>query len=192
MSAFKENFVITGSIAVVLVLAGAYTWSVVKDREITALSNSQAGVSLSTDEKTSPYTDLNGDPVALSDYVGEILVVNSWASWCPFCKTELEELSGLAAEYSDEDIRILAINRAEPATTAQRFLRNVKTTSEILLILDNDDRYYKSIEGYTMPETVFYDRKGNIVKHHHGDMTVSQMKEYIDEAVKISKAKEGQ
>jgi len=163
-----------------------YSWTVIQKGRQAALQNSPAGLSLGSDEQVEPYTDLEGNPIALTDYIGEVLMVNSWASWCPFCSVELEKLSDLVNLYEDKGVRFLAINRAEPATTAERFLRSVGTTDGVMLILDKDDRYFKSIEGFTMPETVFYDRTGNIIHHHHGEMSLIEMRQYVDEAIDAS------
>ena len=37
-------------------------------------------------------TDLEGNPVALVDHLGEVVLVNNWAFWCPPCRAELPEL----------------------------------------------------------------------------------------------------
>lgn len=187
MSFTKGDVIALISVTLIVILVAFYSWTVVKNGELTALQNSPAGYSLGTNDQVSPYTDLNGNPVALSDYVGEVLVVSSWASWCPFCGGGLTRLSNLAEAYSDEDVHILAINRAEPATTAERFLKSVGATNGIMLILDADDKYYKSIGGYTMPETLFYDRNGNIIYHRRGEMSLIEMRLYVDEAMLVTK-----
>lgn len=183
MSFSKGN--VFALIFIVLIVAAAtfYAWTSVQKGKQTALQNSPAGLSLRSDEQVSPYTDLEGNPVALTDYVGKVLVVNSWASWCPFCGGELTKLSSIAETYTDEGVQVLAINRAEPATTAERFLRSVGATDGVMLILDPDDRYFESIEGFTMPETVIYDRTGAVIYRHHGEVPIDKLRQYLDEAI---------
>ena len=36
------------------------------------------------------FTDLEGNAVGLTSYVGEVIVVSSWASWCPSCVDSLK------------------------------------------------------------------------------------------------------
>jgi len=56
--------------------------------------------------------DLDGNMVSLSDFRGQNLVINSWATWCPFCVTELPDFAALQKEFGDQ-IVVIAINRQE-------------------------------------------------------------------------------
>ena len=80
----------------------------------------------------------------------------------------------------------MAINRAEPATTAERFLSEIKVSEHVTLILDPEDRYYESIGGFAMPETIFYDREGNMTHHNHGVIKLEDMRKYVDAALLVS------
>ncbi len=137
----------------------------------------------SSEGAESPYRDLNGDPVELSDFNGQVRVVNSWASWCPFCVEELPDLDRLAAEYADDDVVVIAINRQESATRAERFLNSISPLEHTLILLDRSDRFYEGIGGFTMPETVFYDTAGNVVVHKRGFMELPEMREHTETAL---------
>src|SRR5699024_8495011 len=53
---------------------------------------------------------LYGETVKLSDYKGENVIVNFWATWCPPCREEIPDLQKL---YDNKDIEILAIDLTE-------------------------------------------------------------------------------
>jgi phage gp45-like len=78
---------------------------------------------------------------------------------------------------------VIGINRAESRTTAEAFLTTLGLTDEVLLIVDADDRYYGAIGGFSMPETIIYDTKGNIVKHKRGQITEAELTLVLDEAL---------
>lgn len=160
-----------------------YTWTIVQKNRAALIPESEALSVLKTTEGQLPYTDLEGNPVALTDFVGEVLVVNSWASWCPACAKDLPLLSSVAETFKNDDVQILAINRSEPGSTAELFLRSINATPSIKLVLDPDDRFYESIGGYTMPETIFYDKAGKIVHHNRGPMTLDEMHRYVKVAI---------
>lgn len=170
----------------VLVLGGWYVFSVTQKNIQAVKDGSPAAVSLKTTMDQSPYTDIDGNPVALDSYLGEVLVVNSWASWCPFCAQELPAFSQLAQEYSERGVSVLAINRAESGSTATAFLRTINATDGLTLVLDPDDRFYSSIGGYTMPETLFYDADGAVVMHKRGMLSYDEMKQYTEAALSAS------
>ena len=54
-------------------------------------------------------TTLNGTEVTLSDYQGEVLVLEFFASWCPSCRKNTEHLSRLQLTYQDQ-VNILAVD----------------------------------------------------------------------------------
>lgn len=134
-------------------------------------------------DSAAPYTDLDGNPVSLSEFSDTVLVINAWASWSPFSKDELHDLSVIASEYADEAVLIFAINRKESSTTAKVYLKHIDQPQNIQYLLDPEDLFYRTIDGNAMPETVFYDKEGNIVFHKHGTMSVDEMRQRLDEAL---------
>lgn len=168
---------------VVVAAASFYTWTIVQKNRTALTPESEALSVLKTSEGQLPFTDLEGNPVALTDFLGDVLVVSSWASWCPACAKDLPLLSTVAQTFENDGVRVLAINRSEPGNTAERFLRSINATPGIKLVLDPDDRFYESIGGYTMPETIFYDRTGKIVHHNRGSMTQDEMNQYVKVAM---------
>jgi thiol-disulfide isomerase/thioredoxin len=124
--------------------------------------------------------DYAGNEVELSDFRRELLVVHAWASWCVYCGEELKNLQQLKDRYG-EAIRIVAVNRAEPDAEAKAFtdLHGIDT-SKIEILLDSTDAFYKSIEGYAMPETIFITTRGEIIHHQRGPMKMDEVTEKID------------
>lgn len=122
--------------------------------------------------------DYNGNEIELEDLQGKILVINSWAVWCPFCREELSDFIKLQQEFQEEII-VIAINRAESLEKGKGFTDSIGITDEIIFLLDPSDSFYASIGGFSMPETLFVDRQGNIKIHKRGPMQFEEMKEKI-------------
>jgi len=179
----KITLIVIGAI---IFLAGLYTYSVTQKNAQSTLNNSDAGASLAVKEGESAYTDMEGGQIAINENLGKILVVNSWASWCPACAGELPDLAKLGQEFSDKNVKVLAINRAEPRTTAVAFLSGLNAVDGLQLVLDPDDKFYTTNDGYAMPETIFYDPKGNIIFHQHGRMSYEEMKTRTESIVSQS------
>src|SRR5699024_9694391 len=53
---------------------------------------------------------LDGETVRLSDYRGERVFVNFWATWCPPCRAEIPDLLKL---YENKDVEILAVDLSD-------------------------------------------------------------------------------
>jgi len=125
-----------------------------------------------------PYKDLLGNEVALTDYLDKVIVVHSWASWCPSCVSQLQLFADSTVNTA-ENVQIIAINRAEPATTIERFKTTFGIDDRVLMVLDPSDRFYSSVGAYAMPETIIYDQAGNKALHIHGEITKEQLEETI-------------
>lgn len=176
--------IITAAVMIGILLIGAITILVLSDRqEKRELAASDAAGALTSSTTNSQYTDFAGNPANLDQYLGQVLVVTSWASWSPFSSAELTLLAEVAETYTEDGVIVIAINRAEAKSVAESYLRTIGVSDQVKLIVDSDDRYYRSIDGYTMPETVFYDRKGNVVVHQRGRLTNGEAVAYIEQVL---------
>jgi thiol-disulfide isomerase/thioredoxin len=119
-------------------------------------------------------SDINGNTIRLNDFEEEILVINSWATWCPFCVDELPDFVELQKEFKDK-IVVIAINRLESLSKSRGFTDNLGITNEMFWVLDPSDSFYKSIGGFSMPETIFVDMDKNIRIHKRGPMELEEM-----------------
>jgi len=174
------------TIAVLLVILALGFWYITTldhKQASRELADSQAASALADNASSTQYTDFAGNPANLQQYLGQVLVVTSWASWSPSSAAELALLANTASSYADQGVIVLAINRAETKSQAERYLRSIGVAQQVRLIVDTDDRYYKQIGGFTMPETVFYDRRGNIVAHERGALTAGEVNYYIGQAL---------
>lgn len=127
--------------------------------------------------------DYDGNDVRLSQFKREILVVHSWATWCTYCADEIKNLATLKTKYGDR-IQILAPNRAESVYTAKPFTDALGIGNNIMFLLDPADAYYKSIQGYAMPETLFINERGEVLYHQRGPMNIAEVETKISELTK--------
>ena len=164
-------------IMLVLGAVAAFTLSTTKNS-----SESEAARTLKATADTS-YTDLEGNPVTFDQYKDKVRIVNAWASWCPFCVQELPDFEELAIEFSSDEVVVIAINRKESKEQAARFLKSISSTDHIQMILDPGDAFYTSIGGFSMPETVFYDKEGNVSTHKRGFMSLDEMRTLVQKAL---------
>lgn len=122
--------------------------------------------------------DYSGKVVESAQFRGKPLVVNSWASWCPFCKAELPALANAQDEFKDQVV-IIAIDRGEPRDVAKRYSDLQGVTERLVFLLDPTDSFYKSIGGFSMPETIFVDKNGTVQYHKRGPMDIQEIRERI-------------
>ncbi|OGZ95452.1 MAG: hypothetical protein A2847_02425 [Candidatus Sungbacteria bacterium RIFCSPHIGHO2_01_FULL_50_25] len=119
--------------------------------------------------------DFNGNPVRLADFKGKNIIVNVWASWCPYCREELSYFESVQGEYG-EKLVILAANHGEKPETAERYLNETALGRNLIYLLDSNDSLYKTIQGFSMPETIFIDKQGAIRFHKRGPMNREEIR----------------
>lgn len=144
------------------------------------LSQPQEGIACVHDESSVyslTYADEEGNCQTLEQYKAPVVVVNAWASWCPFCVEELPDLARLAEEFPE--VPIIAINRGESTADAQDFLKTLSLSDKLHILFDPQDSFYRFIEGFGMPETVFIDEEGTILFHKRGVMSLQEMRDTV-------------
>lgn len=179
-STLRENYKILLFLSVILIAMAGLTLKIIFDKH-TFVNESTREVFSDKEDDSTYYTDLAGNKVSLEQYLGRIMVVNSWASWSPFSVTELTSLQKLAEKYNTNEVVFLAINRKESKDQAQRFVNTLPELTSIEVVIDVDDHFYTSVGGYAMPETIIYDKTGNIIEHIHGTFKEEIVGGRIDE-----------
>ena len=104
----------------------------------------------------------DGAPVTLSDYRGETLLVNLWATWCHPCRTETPYLQSVYERYRDRGLRILGVSVDLPADSAAvvHFVEEFGVTYDIAL--DPDAVSRETFHARGLPTSVLIDRDGTV------------------------------
>ena len=107
-------------------------------------------------------SQLDGRQVSLSDYRGQVVLVNFWATWCPPCVNELPSMQALRDGLADQPFEILALNMGERPKEIQRFLDSFDTELSFPILLNADHSVAKNWKVRGMPTSVLVDKNGQI------------------------------
>lgn len=100
-----------------------------------------------------------GRLVRLSDYRGQTVVLNFWATWCPPCIAEMPELEALhASRVPTGDLVVLAVDVEEPPAAVEEFKQRRTLTMPILGDRTGEVRRHYGLPG--LPGTFFIDQDG--------------------------------
>ena len=121
------------------------------------------------------YT-LDHNPVELSAFIGNPLVINVWATWCPPCRREMPMLNEIAKD--NPNIDFLLIDQGEEASKVQEYFASINISSDFVL-LDPKLEYsqHQGVVGY--PSTFFYDTTGKQVDAHYGELSRASLNDYL-------------
>lgn len=126
--------------------------------------------------------DLNGQEVTLTQFSGQPVILNFWASWCAPCRLEMPIIEATYQKYKDKGLVVLAINSGESAEVARAFVDETELTFPVLLDqnMEVTNLIYR-LRG--LPVSIFIDREGNIAARHVGTLNERLMEEYVGEII---------
>lgn len=121
---------------------------------------------------------LGGGEVRLSDYRGQWVIVNYWATWCAPCRKEIPDLSRLHEERADVTVLGLAFEELDDSDFYS-FLEDFEITYPILKV-DVYDPPMPFGAPVALPTTIILDSQGRAVKSFIGPVTRQAIEQYID------------
>jgi len=123
-------------------------------------------------------TNLQGEPVSASDYRGQWLVLNYWATWCAPCRDEIPELVRFQEEH--ENVQILGI-AFEDATIEKlnNFAADFNVNYPLLTLDIYNPPSFAAEGGLGLPTTIVYNPEGMRHKKHMGPIDYPGLLELI-------------
>ncbi len=112
-----------------------------------------------------------GKQLKLSDYAGNVVVLNIWGSWCGPCRVEAPQLQKLYDETRDSGVVVLGIDVHEKRSPAQDFVRDNKLTYPN--IYDQPGKSLLGLKGYprsVVPSTIVLDRSHRVAAVYLHDL----------------------
>ena len=122
---------------------------------------------------------IDGSEVSLSDYRGDVVLVNFWATWCPPCRAEIPDLEAAYQARSDDGFVVLGINVEEPREAVAPFAQAIGMSYPVLL--DRGGQVMKMYRAPGLPISLILDRDGVIQVRHVGFLTGEQLEDYLAE-----------
>ena len=107
-----------------------------------------------------------GKEISLSQFKGQVVMINFWASWCGPCRQEMPILEQLYDKYKPMGFTMVGVNVEPDSNAAINWLKATPVTFPILF--DTKSQVSKLYQVAGMPSTVIVDRKGNLRWLHRG------------------------
>jgi peroxiredoxin len=108
----------------------------------------------------------SGENLRLSEYRGDVVMINFWATWCAPCRQEMPLLDDLYARYQRVGFTLLGVNIDDDSRRAMKMIEELGVNFPVLF--DESKEVSKLYEVEVMPTTVLVDREGTVRHIHHG------------------------
>jgi thiol-disulfide isomerase/thioredoxin len=133
-------------------------------------------------ERGQPLTlagmDLDGAPLSLGDSLGEVTVVNSWATWCAPCRTEMPEFADVATKLDGQGVTFVGINVQDDLDAAREYTADTPYRS----IVDPDGSLVAQIPDVpprSLPITVILDGQGRVAVRIVGPIVLGTLEDTV-------------
>ena len=122
--------------------------------------------------------------VSLSDYKGQVVYLDFWASWCGPCRDSFPWMNKMQSKYQQQGVKFIAINVDRTSEAAQTFLS--QNPAHFTIAFDAKGETPKQYDILGMPTAFVIGRDGQIL-HNHIGFNTDEMADYeqsIQDALK--------
>ena len=109
---------------------------------------------------------LDGERYTSTSLQGKVVLIQFWATWCPYCKKDEPALETVTKEFEKAGLVVLAVNMGEPRRKVKKFVEASPRPWKI--VLAEDTTLAAICEAKTYPMYVVIDRDGTIAGTQHG------------------------
>jgi peroxiredoxin len=124
--------------------------------------------------------DLGGQEIQLSDYRGQVVLINFWATWCSYCRTEFPEIQRAYESNREAGFVVLAVNVQDRRQSVEAYAQELGLTIPVLL--DPLGRASASYKARGLPTSYFVDPKGVIVLKQVGPIDQAIIERVLEQA----------
>ncbi len=158
---------------IIFMLLAAIFWSVLtqKNYDPQDLPSALIGQSLPVFQLTTVQSD---DIIKSRDLIGEVFLLNVWATWCITCRVEHAYLN----ELRQQGVKIIGLDYKDEKSRAAKWIVDLGNPY-VINLFDGDGRVGLDLGVYGAPETYLVDKIGVIRYKHVGDINAVVWKEKL-------------
>lgn len=122
--------------------------------------------------------DLSGQRHVLSDYAGQVVLVNLWATWCPPCIAEMPNLQRFYEAHAAERFIVIAVEDGDPVSDVRSFVSAHDLTFPIWLD-PGHEAASRAFKTSNLPSSYVVDRAGKVRLMWFGAISETNLERYV-------------
>jgi len=130
---------------------------------------------------------LDGETFRVSDHLGEVVVLNVWASWCAPCRAEAPALAALATEFEGDGVQFVGLDTRDSDVPARAFVDRFGIPYPN--VIDRDGRlqllFGDTLPPQAIPSTIVIDREGRVAGRALGKVSESSLRGLIEPLLEV-------
>ncbi len=138
-------------------------------------------------------TDQYGTEHKLSDYQGQVIFLNFWATWCPPCKQELPDIEALYKEHQNNGDDLAVIGIVYPSSGSEMDVEGIRgfldeNQISFPVLMDEAGSVFRDYQVTGLPTTFMIDHEGNFIGYVQGALSRELMDYYVEDAISNMKS----
>lgn len=126
-------------------------------------------------------TNLEGNPVSLRDYHGQVVLVNLWATWCPPCREEMPTLMAFYEKYKSQGFVLVAVDQGETLDQVTPFVEEFSLSFPVWM--DEESSAGREFNTMNLPSSYVIDRTGRVRLMWIGGISAKNLEAYVPKII---------
>ncbi len=129
-----------------------------------------------------PFTTLDGRQGSLDSLRGKVVLVNFWATWCPYCRHEMPEMQAFYRDYAAKGFEIVAFSVDDDAGKAQEYFRAAGYRFPAAMADISTQQAFGGVSR--IPTSFIIDRDGKLRHKVNGQVYYGRLKGLVEPLLK--------
>jgi len=108
----------------------------------------------------------SSSPISLSEYKGDVVLVNFWATWCKPCEEEMPAMERLYQALHEEGFQMIAVSVDEDRAEVETFQQQMALSFPIAM--DPERAVARAYQTMGFPESILVGRDGSVIERYVG------------------------
>jgi len=126
------------------------------------------------------WDNLVGEQQRLTDWQGNVLIVNNWASWCEPCRREIPMFMDFQARYADQGVVLIGIAHDELEEVRRYVDEMGMDYPQLIADIEQGAQWLETLgNNGSLPLTLVYDRQGRLRAKKLGLMSERELEQAV-------------
>lgn len=120
---------------------------------------------------------MDGRVVASADLRGQVVLVNVWATWCPWCKKEMPGIEAFYRDYRGRGFTVLALSTDDDPALVARYLAEKGWSFPVAMMEPGHSAAFGEVKR--LPTSFIVDGEGRLRHRIAGQVHYGRLEELV-------------